>query len=134
LEKGETPNTPAVSLLYALAVQLDRIRAETMEARWARHEAVARRTWEGVGEMRGRGIELSLLAPEGYRWRTVATLRPPAGWPGPKLAAALRERAYVVATGSGKRKEETSRTGHMGDHTVAELEELLGVIEEVLVL
>ena len=134
LEKGETPNTPAVSLLYALAVQLDRIRAETIEARWARHEAMARRTWQWVDEMRGRGIELSILAPEGYRSPTVTTIRPPAGWTGPKLAAALRERGYTVATGYGKLKEETFRIGHMGDHTMAELEELLGVIEEVLVL
>ena len=134
LEKGETPNTPAVSLLYALAVQLDRIRAETIEARWARHEAMARRTWQWVDEMRGRGIELSILAPEGYRSPTVTTIRPPAGWTGPKLAAALRERGYTVATGYGKLKEETFRIGHMGDHTLAELEELLGVIEEVLVL
>jgi len=132
LEKGETPNTPAVSLLYALAVQLDRIRAETMEARWARHEAMARRIWQWVDEMRDRGIELSILAREGYRSPTVTTIRPPAGWTGPKLAAALRERGYTIATGYGKMKEETFRIGHMGDHTVAELEELLGVIEEVL--
>lgn len=134
LEKGETPNTPAVSLLYALAAQLDRLREETMEARWARHEAMARRTWAWVDEMRERGVDLSILAPEGYRSPTVTCITAPPGRTGPEIAAAVKARGgYTIATGYGKLKEQTFRIGHMGDHTVEELEELLGVLEEVLV-
>ena len=39
--KNQTPNTPALSLLYALAAQLAYIREETIEGRWARHAAMA---------------------------------------------------------------------------------------------
>ncbi len=133
IQKNQTPNTPAVSLLYALAVQLERIRAETLEARWARHAAMAERTWAWVDEMRDHGVEMSVLAPEGYRSPTVTTIRVPEGWTGPSLAAAMRERGYTISPGYGKLKDETFRIGHMGDHTVEELNELLAVLEEVLV-
>jgi len=132
LEKGETPNTPAVSLLYALEAQLGRIRAETLEARIARHRAMAERTWAWVEEMRATGVPLEILAPEGYRSPTVTTIRVPPGWTGPTLAAALRARGWTIATGYGKLREETFRIGHMGDHTVDELDELLAVLGEVL--
>ncbi len=134
IQKNQTPFTPAVSLIYALAVQVERIQRETLEARWARHEAMARRTWAWVDEMRERGVDLSILAPEGYRSPTVTCITAPPGRTGPEIAAAVKARGgYTIATGYGKLKEQTFRIGHMGDHTVEELEELLGVLEEVLV-
>lgn len=132
LEKNQTPNTPAVSLLYALAAQLETIQKETIEARWERHAAMARRTWEWVESMQGRGIDLQVLAPEGFRSPTVTCIRVPQGWTGPQITAALKERGYTISSGYGKLKDETIRIGHMGDHTVEELDELLGVLEEVL--
>ncbi len=133
IRKNQTPNTPAVSLIYALAAQVRRIEAETMEARWARHEAMARRTWAWVDEMRDRGVELSILAPEGYRSPTVTCIELPEGRTGPEIAAAVKERGgFTIATGYGKLKERTFRIGHMGDHTVEELEALLAALEEVL--
>jgi len=77
--KNQTPNTPAVSLLYALDKQVERIDAETITARWARHEAMARRTWAWADEMTARGLPVSVLAPEGYRSWTVTCLTVPAG-------------------------------------------------------
>lgn len=130
--KNQTPYTPAVSLIYALAAQVEHVEREGIENRWARHQAMAERTWAWVDEMRDRGIELSILAPEGYRSPTVTCIRPPEGWTGPRLCAALQERGFTVAPGYGKTREELFRIGHMGDHTLDELEELLGTIEEVL--
>lgn len=132
IRKQQTPNTPAVSLLYALAAQLQRIGAETMEARWARHEAMARHTWAWVDAMRDRGVALEVLAPEGYRSPTLTCIRLPEPWTGPQVCAALGERGYTVAPGYGKLKEPMIRIGHMGDHTVQELDALLGALEEVL--
>ncbi|MEY4958276.1 MAG: hypothetical protein RL409_2533, partial [Gemmatimonadota bacterium] len=37
VHKNQTPSTPAISLLYATAVQGEYIARETIEARWARH-------------------------------------------------------------------------------------------------
>lgn len=130
--KHQTPNTPAVSLLYALAVQMERIGQEGVEARWARHAAMARRTWEWVEEMTDRGVPLSVLAPEGSRSPTVTCITLPEGRTGPDVTKAMKERGYTIGSGYGTLKERTIRIGHMGDHTVDELDALLAELQEVL--
>jgi predicted phosphoserine aminotransferase len=130
--KNQTPNTPAVSLLYALDVQLEHIVAEGMEARWARHEAMARRTWAWVDERRASGLDIRVLAPDGYRSPAVTCVSVPAGRTGPQVTAAMKARGFVIATGYGSQKDAMIRIGHMGDHTMAELETLLEVLTEVL--
>lgn len=132
IQKNQTPNTPAVSLMYALAAQLDAIAAETIEGRWARHAAMARRVWEWVDEMRDRGLGISVLAPEGYRSPTVTCVTVPAGRAGSEITKALKERGYTIAAGYGTLKDATIRIGHMGDHTVEELDALLAELERVL--
>lgn len=130
--KHQTPNTPAVSLFYALDAQLQAIRRETIEARWARHQAMARRTYAWVDEMRERGIMLEVLAPEAYRSPSVTCIRVPEGMSGARISSAVKARGYVIASGYGPLKDSTFRIGHMGDHTLAELDELLGVLQEIL--
>lgn len=130
--KHQTPNTPAVSLLYALAAQVERIDAETMPTRWARHEAMARRTWQWADQMTARGVPVTVLAPEGYRSWTVTCLTMPAGKKGSEVNAAMKARGITISAGYGKLKDSTIRIGHMGDHTVAELERVLAALEEVL--
>lgn len=132
IRENQTPNTPALSLLNALAYQVDRIDAETIEVRWARHTAMAERTWRFAEEMRARGIDMSVLAPAGYRSPTVTCLKVPPGRKGSEINDKMKARGYTISPGYGTLKDSTIRIGHMGDHTVAELEELLGVLAEVL--
>lgn len=131
IEKNQTPNTPAVSLIYALAAQVADIMEEGVEARWARHQEMAARTWRWVDEMRDRGVDLSIVAPEGYRAQTVTCIRLPEGWRGPDLVAVARDRGYTIAPGYGRARDEMIRIGHMGDHTLEGLEGLLEVLEEI---
>src|SRR5438045_2296807 len=49
--RNQTPSTPALTLFYALDAQLDSIRGEGMEPRWARHKAMAAKTKEGIGQI-----------------------------------------------------------------------------------
>lgn len=132
LAKNQTPNTPALSLFYALDVQLAHIRSETIDARWQRHDAMARRTWAWVDELRGRGLAVGVLAPDGARSPTVTCVTLPAGTTGPGVTKALGERGYTIGAGYGELKDTTIRIGHMGDHTVAELDALLAELAEVL--
>jgi aspartate aminotransferase-like enzyme len=132
IQKNQTPNTPAVSLFYALLAQLECIRAETIEGRWARHAAMARRTWEWVDEMNDRGVALKVLAPKGFRSPTVTCICLPAGLAGSDITSRLKARGYTISAGYGKLKDSSIRIGHMGDHTVEELEALLGELESVL--
>ena len=50
--KDQTPNTPALSLLYALEAQVAAIALEGVEARWARHGAMAARVREWAATSR----------------------------------------------------------------------------------
>lgn len=131
IRSNQTPNTPAVSLLYAAAVQVASIEAETIEGRWNRHAAMAERLYAWVDEMGERGVTLRILAPEGYRSPTVTCIEPPEGWTGPRVVAAASQMGFAVATGYGRLKEPTFRIGHMGDHTVEGLEALLAALTEV---
>lgn len=128
----QTPNTPALSLLYALAAQLERIAAEGIEERWMRHVRMARRTWSWVEGMWDRGIKLSLPVGERFRSPTVTCIALPGEHKGPEVVARLAQRGFVIATGYGKLKDTQLRIGHMGDHTVSELDALLDALEEVL--
>ena len=132
ITKHQTPNTPALSLMYGLRNQIRYIERETIEGRWARHAAMARRTEQWVREMAGRGVAIAILAPEGFRSPTVSCLTLPPGTTGPKVTRELEKRGFVIAPGYGKLRDTTIRIGHMGDHTVAELDVLLGELEDVL--
>jgi predicted phosphoserine aminotransferase len=131
-EKHQTPSTPAVSVLYALQVQLERMRVEGIMQRWARHAEMAQATWSWVERMHERGVEVSVLAPEGYRSPAVTAIRTPDAWSGPEVVKSAAERGWVIGGGYGKLKETTFRIGHMGEHTVGEVGELLEVLEGVL--
>ncbi|HET7584413.1 MAG TPA: alanine--glyoxylate aminotransferase family protein [Gemmatimonadaceae bacterium] len=130
--KHQTPNTPAISLLYALDVQLGRIQREGIEQRWARHAAMAERTWRWVDEMRARGVDLAVLAPPGARSPTVSCVRVPPPHTGPAITAEMAKRGWTIGSGYGPLKDSTIRIGHMGDHTVRELDALLQELTAVL--
>ena len=132
LEAFQTPSTPAISLLYALEVQLDRIMAEGIEQRWGRHAAMRTATIEWVDAMQAEGVEVAVLAPEGHRSPTVTCVSLPDGRSGPEVVAAMRERGWVIGGGYSRLKESTIRIGHMGDHDPKVLGELLGDLGEVL--
>lgn len=132
LEKSQTPNTPAVSLMYAAAAQMTSILEEGIENRWARHDRMAQRTYAWVEAMRKDGVALDVLAPAGYRSPTVTCVTVPDGVRGSDVCGALRARGYVVAPGYGKARDAMIRIGHMGDHTVEELDALLDVLADVL--
>ena len=131
-KKNQTPNTPAVSLFYALAVQIEHIMSEGIEARWARHQAMAERTWRWVDEIRERGVEISVLSPVGYRSPTVTCIRMPENKPGSAVTSAMKSKGFVIASGYGNEKDLMIRVGHMGEHTVEELDVLLEALGSVL--
>jgi predicted phosphoserine aminotransferase len=132
IRKNQTPNTPALSLFYALAAQLDDIRKETIERRWERHAAMARRTWTWVDEMRDAGVGVSVLSPEGFRSPTVTCIALPPSHNGSAVNSAMKARGFTISAGYGSLKDTSIRIGHMGDHTIDELDELLDELREVL--
>jgi len=126
LAEGKSIATPSIPHLYALELQLSRIAAEGLDNRYARHTQMAERTRAWAKD---RG--LSMFSPDGFHSPTVSTIR--AGdIDVAALCKALAERGFAISNGYGKLKGETMRIGHMGDHTLAGVEALLGTIDECL--
>ena len=131
--RNQTPSTPALSLFYALDLQLKAIVAEGIEARWARHKAMALRTQEWLAKIADEtGKRVVNIAPLGSQSPTVSTIRLPADIPGETFTAAVAKRGFVVGSGYGKLKSSTFRIGHMGDHTLETLERCLSACSTVL--
>lgn len=123
---GYAPNTPAISLYYALDAQLESITAETMPVRWARHRTMAARTAQWVDDMKSSSrSDIHILARDGHRSPTVSTIMLPDGMTSDQVTRSVAERGISVGTGYGKLKESAIRIGHMGDHTPATLERCL---------
>ena len=131
--KWQTPNTPALPLLYAADVQLAAIAAEGMPARWDRHAAMARRTYRWVDDVAARhGESFRVLARAGHRSPTVTSVTLPPELPSGTVLRAVSERGFTIGSGYGKNKETSVRIGHMGDHTLEGLERCLAACDAAL--
>jgi len=125
--KDSSPATPAMSLIFALDLQLDRILAEGLENRFARHSAMAKRVQDWA-----EAHDLSMYAPEGYRSQTVTTIKNERGINVSDLNAFLMERGMRIAGGYGPIKESTFRIAHMGETQMEDIDKLLEAMEEYL--
>ncbi len=126
--KFQPTNTPALSLFFALDRQLDRIAADGgIEARWQRHDAMRSTVERWAGR---HGIDF--VPRDGRRSWTVSCLKLPAGKSAKDVVAGLKAQGWTIGSGYGSLKDTTIRIGHMGDHTVPALEELLPRVEAAL--
>jgi aspartate aminotransferase-like enzyme len=114
-------------------VQLERIAREGLEARFARHAAMRARTEAWTRDCAARAEGTGILAPEGARSPTVSAVTLPASIDGKALVKAVAARGFTIGGGYGSLASRSVRIGHMGDHTVEELERCLGVVEEAIV-
>ncbi len=126
-EKDNTPSTPCISLIYALAHQLEKMFSEGLENRYERHRrmAEATRAW-----MQEKGF--SLFAAEEFRSVTLTCARNDGRTDLEKLKKLAGDRGYAIDNGYGKIKNQTFRIAHMADFTMADMEEIFGVLEELL--
>ena len=125
--KNSTPATPAISLINALDLQLTRILEEGLENRFARYAAMAARVQKWA-----LASGFQLFAPEGYRSKTVTTIRNTRGVDITALNAFLAERGMRIANGYGALKNKTFRIAHMGELQMEDIEMLLTAIDTFL--
>ncbi len=126
-EKEQSPTTPSTAHLYALVAQLERIEAEGLEARWSRHTEMANatRSWAA-------GHGWVPFPQEGFRSDTVSCIARGEGPDFVAALAALKEQGILVSNGYGDLKNKTFRIGHMGEHSMADLEDLLSRFDVAL--
>ncbi|MBI2898737.1 MAG: alanine--glyoxylate aminotransferase family protein [Planctomycetes bacterium] len=127
-EKNQTPETPAISLIHALDVQLDRFFREGLDARWARHRAMAEscRAWADR--------HFKMFPEKGYESVTLSCIENTRKIDVKKLNDELGKRGAVISDGYGKIKDRTFRIAHMADTKPEDLKQLLGWIDEILKL
>ena len=124
--KDQTPTTPSIPHIMALHYQCTRFLAEGMENVWARHKKMADyvRAW-------GKSKGFDLLPPEQYASNTLTTFKNTRKIDIGAVNKALREKHNTVfGNGYNKVKDITFRIAHMGDTTMADLQVLLGWIDE----
>ena len=131
--KSQTPNTPAISLFFALEAQVAAIAVEGLEARWERHRTMQAATLAWVQAL-SRGVDpaFDVLAPASGRSPTVTCVTLPSSLSGVRVAADVARAGYVIGAGYGPLRDRTIRIGHMGDHTPAALGRCLEVVRDVL--
>jgi aspartate aminotransferase-like enzyme len=122
----QTPATPAISLIQALNVQMDDMLAEGLENRWARHIEMAEivRSWARDN--------FALYADERYLSNTVTNIENTRGISVAGLNQELGKRGAMISNGYGPLKEKCFRIAHMGDLQPADLQWLLGQIDDIL--
>jgi aspartate aminotransferase-like enzyme len=125
LNKDSTPATPALSLIYALEAQLERILEEGLEARFTRHSEMARQVqvWFAA-----HGFEI--FAPQDYRSQTVTAVKNTLGVDFKELNSFLLQKEMRIANGYGRLKDITFRIAHMGETQPTDIGELLTALEE----
>jgi alanine-glyoxylate transaminase/serine-glyoxylate transaminase/serine-pyruvate transaminase len=130
---GSSPayhHTAPTSTMYALREALRMVQEEGLEARISRHEANARRLWDGLKSL---GIEL-WVADQAQRIPSLTTCRVPQGTDEAQIRARLRDEFNIeIAGGFGPLAGRIWRIGLMGESSrheyvtllVAALSELL---------
>ncbi|MDD4873698.1 MAG: alanine--glyoxylate aminotransferase family protein [Dehalococcoidales bacterium] len=128
LEKGQTPWTPAISVVFAMDKALKIMIEEGLENIFARHIRIANMTRQGV-----KALGLSLFADEKYASNTVTSVSAPEALDVKKLLKLLREEHDIVLGGgqlhlSGK----IFRIGHLGFVSEEDIKEVLNKLRIVL--
>jgi aspartate aminotransferase-like enzyme len=127
-DKGQTPWTPAVSVLFGLRVGVRRLLDEGRERTWTRHAAIAAAVQSGL-----EALGLQLVAAPADRSHTVTAAWLPEGLEWPPFNAAMRSKGLIVAGGQGALAGRILRLGHMGAVGIDEMCEAVRVMGETLV-
>lgn len=120
------PSTPSLSHMFALQYQLKCILEEGLENRFARHLAMANkvRTWAKT--------YFELFPEERYASNTVTAIKNVRNINVGDLNKKLGERGLAISNGYGSLKDKTFRIAHMADFTLADIDDLLGQINDIL--
>jgi aspartate aminotransferase-like enzyme len=128
LEKGQTPWTPAVSIMFALQVALDMMLKEGLANIIARHARVGKATREGV-----KSLGLSLFAEESHASNAVTAVAVPDGLDVKKLRKILKEEHQVVLAGGQQKLDgKIFRIGHLGWVNEKDIEAVISALKVAL--
>lgn len=128
--RGQTPWTPAVSVLFGLEEALKQMLSEGMQAIHQRHKMIATQVRNGI---LGLGLELFARDLE-YASDTVTAVKIPDGIKAGDLLGMLRnQHGVVLAGGQGSEMEgKIFRVGHLGFVDSSAVEDVMAALEKTL--
>ena len=128
LEKGQTPWTPGMSTIFALATSLKMMLEEGLASIFARHARVAKAARDSV-----KTLGLPLFADEKYASNTVTSVGASNGLDIKKMLRIMREEHQIVL-GGGQRSLDGKifRIGHMGWVNEGDIELVISNLKVVL--
>lgn len=127
-EKGMTPSTPVIPLIFALNHQVGQIFAEGVEARHARHARLnaTLRAWAA-----GHGF--ALFPQAGYESLSLVCVANNRGIDVDALVKGLKKKhGLAIDGGYGKLKGKTFRLSNMGDETDGTIARLTAALDDLL--
>jgi serine---pyruvate transaminase len=125
---GDSPFTPALSLMLGLKVALDLYFDEGPEAVLERHRMLSTAVKEGCAAI---GLEVAAEHPE--RAWAVTQVAAPEGIDGTELVARCRrDQGVILAPGQGPLKGKVFRIGHLGQYDRLDILRGLAAIEMTL--
>lgn len=127
-EKGMTPSTPVIPLIFALRSKLEDIFAEGLESRYSRHARLNQlvHAW-----MEQYGLET--LPPRAHASKSLSCIKNVHDWDLPALNTYLKTHfKCVIDGGYGKIKGKTFRISNMGDETDETITELLNNLDQAV--
>ena len=127
-EKGMTPFTPAIGVVFALQEGLHMLEEEGLDAVYERHERLARSTQAGL-----KALGFQLFAQDGYRSNTVTSATPMAGLDVAALRKLLNDKhGVVIGGGQGKMTGKMVRIGHLGAIAEGDVVQVIWALEQAL--
>ncbi|HXC02518.1 MAG TPA: alanine--glyoxylate aminotransferase family protein [Opitutaceae bacterium] len=128
-ENGMTPSTPVISLIYALKSKLEDIKAEGVEARYARHARLNKKVRDFIFS---KGFKL--FPKEGYGSVTLNCFANTLNIDLPALNKILKSKHKLIIDGGyGKLKGKAFRISNMGDETDETIASLIASLDSALV-
>ncbi|HWQ29450.1 MAG TPA: aminotransferase class V-fold PLP-dependent enzyme [Negativicutes bacterium] len=127
-ESHQTPNTPNVTLFWALNQALKNIHSEGLDSQIARYKKCAAMLCNGM-----KDLGLKLLLPEEHMSNTVTSVFLPEGKDLDAFIKAMESRGYVVYPGKGKyMKMGMFQVANMGEIYEDDCREFLKVLKDCL--
>jgi len=127
-EKGMTPSTPVISLMFALQSKIEDMFAEGLTNRYARHEA-NNKMMHDWGYSKG----FELLPEKQYASKSLSCFKNTPNIDVAAFVAELKKRTgFIIDGGYGKLKGNTFRISNMGDETKETMSELIAGLDSVI--
>jgi aspartate aminotransferase-like enzyme len=128
LEKGQTPWTPAISIVFAFSVSLQMMLDEGLPNIIARHARVGKAARDGI-----KSLGLSLFAEESHASNTVTAAAASNGLDTKKMLKILREEHQIILSGGQQKLDgKIFRIGHLGWVTEDDIKVVISALKVVL--